>query len=42
MKQEGKQIGECKNGREQTGLDCSTDKAINDRVCFAEAGTGTT
>lgn len=39
MKQEREKIGECKDGGEQTGLDRSTDKTINNRVCLAEAGT---
>ena len=42
MKYERKKIGECEHGRKETGLDCSSNKTINNRVCFTEAGTGTT
>ena len=37
VKQEREKIGECKDGREQSGLDCSTNKTINNRVCSTEA-----
>lgn len=39
MKHERKEIGECEHGREETSLDSSTNKTINNRVCSTEAST---
>ena len=39
MQHERKEIGECKDGREQTRLDCATNKTIDNRVCLTEAST---
>jgi len=39
MKDEAEQICESKDGGEETRLDCTTDKSVDDGVCPSEAGT---